>query len=155
MEYSVPISGLTEPFLITAADPCGVSTTLYSVVATANTTSDAPVIANVTPLTTAVSALLTQSGNPGDLASNPSGITRSAIATAETTLDKAMAPILSAGSMPASFDPIGTTFTPNQTGADAVIDSVAVPPSSTGSGYQSRSMYVPSAGVASALNRYA
>lgn len=138
--YSASISGLTAPFLITAVDPSGASTTLYSVVASTNTTGGAPVTANVTPLTTAVSALLTQSGNPGDLASSPSSITSSTIATAEATLDQAIAPILSANSVATSFDPIATTFVANQTGADAVIDSVTVTPSSTGSGYQIASL---------------
>jgi len=145
--YSVSISGLTTPFLITATDPSGASTTLYSVVASTNTVSGAPVIANVTPLTTAVSALLTQSGNPGDLAGNPSAITSSAITTAENTLDAAIAPILSANGVAANFDPLGTAFTPNQTGADAVIDSVAVTPSSTGSGYQITSLANPDAAI--------
>lgn len=134
--YSVSLTGLSAPLLITAADPSGASGTLYSVVANANTASGAPVTANVTPLTTAVAALMTQSGNPADLAGKASAITSSAITAAETTLDAAIAPILSANGVPASFDPIGTTFTPNQTGADAVIDSVAVTLSASGSGLQ-------------------
>lgn len=138
--YSASISGFTAPLLITAADPSGASTTLYSVVASMDTTGGAPVIANATPLTTAVSALLTQSGNPSDLANTPSSITASALSTAETTLDQAIAPILSANGVSTSFDPIGTTFSPNQTGADAVIDSVTVTPSATGNGYQIASL---------------
>jgi glucoamylase len=83
---------------------------------------------------------MTSSGNPATLAGNASAITSSAITTAETTLDAAIAPILSANNVPASFDPIATTFTPNQTGADAVIDSVAVTPSASGSGLQITSL---------------
>ncbi|AJX61443.1 cell wall surface anchor family protein [Burkholderia pseudomallei] len=138
--YSVSLSGLTAPFLITATDPSGASTTLYSVVASANTSSGAPVTANVTPLTTAVAALMTASGNPADLSSNTSTITSSAISTAEATLDAALAPILSANGMAMGFDPIATTFSPNQTGADAVIDSIAVTPSMTGTGLQITSL---------------
>ncbi|WP_259295004.1 cell wall anchor protein [Paraburkholderia sp. DHOC27] len=145
--YSVSLTGLSAPLLITAADPSGVSGTLYSVVASTNTTSGAPVTANATPLTTAVAALMTQSGNPADLAGNASAITSSAITAAETTLDSAIAPILSANSVPASFDPIGTTFTPNQTGADAVIDSVAVTPSASGSGFQITSLANPNTAI--------
>jgi hypothetical protein len=102
--YNVSLTGLTAPFLITATDPSGVSSTLYSVVASVDTSNGAPVTANVTPLTTAVTALMTQSGNPANLAGNASAITSSAITTAETTLDAAIAPILSANSVPASFD---------------------------------------------------
>ena len=138
--YSVSLSGLTAPFLITATDPSGASITLYSVVGSANTPSGAPLNANVTPLTTAVAALITASGNPADLSGNQSSITPSAISAAEATLDTAIAPILTANGMPANFDPIGTTFTPDQTGADAVIDSIAVTPSASGAGLQITSL---------------
>ncbi|WP_017772474.1 hypothetical protein [Paraburkholderia kururiensis] len=145
--YSVSLTGLTTPLLITAVDPSGASSTLYSIVASANTSNGAPVTANVTPLTTAVAALMTPSGNPATLAGNASAITSSAITAAETTLDTAIAPILSANSVPASFDPIGTTFTPNQAGADAVIDSVAVTPSASGSGLQITSLANPNTAI--------
>lgn len=145
--YSVSLTGLTTPLLITAVDPSGVSGTLYSVVASANTSNGAPVTANVTPLTTAVAALMTPSGDPATLAGNASAITSSAITAAETTLDTAIAPILSANSVPASFDPIGMTFTPNQAGADAVIDSVAVTPSASGSGLQITSLANPNTAI--------
>jgi hypothetical protein len=138
--YNVSLSGLSVPFLITASDPSGALTTLYSVVASANTTDGAPVTANVTPLTTAIAALITASGNPADLSGTPSAITPSAISTAEATLDTAIAPILSANGLATSFDPIGTAFTPNQTGADAVIDSIAVNPSTSGTGLQITSL---------------
>lgn len=145
--YSVSLTGLTAPLLITATDPSGVSGTLYSVVASNSTASGAPVTANVTPLTTAVAALMTQSGNPGSLSGNASAITAAAISTAESTLDVALAPILSANSLPATFDPISTTFSPNQTGADAVIDSVAVTPSASGSGMQITSLANPNTAI--------
>lgn len=145
--YNVSLTGMTAPFLITSTDPSGVSSTLYSVVASANTSNGAPVTANVTPLTTAVAALMTPSGNPATLAGNASAITSSAITAAETTLDTAIAPILSANSVPASFDPIGATFTPNQAGADAVIDSVAVTPSASGSGLQITSLANPNTAI--------
>ncbi|MFM0212848.1 cell wall anchor protein [Paraburkholderia sediminicola] len=145
--YNVSLSGLTAPFLITAADPSGVSATLYSVVASTSTASGAPVTANVTPLTTAVAALMTQSGNPATLAGNASAISSSAITTAEATLDAAIAPILSANSVPAAFDPIATTFIPNQTGADAVIDSVSVTPSASGAGLQIASLANPDTAI--------
>lgn len=145
--YSVSLTGLSAPLLITATDPSGVSGTLYSVVASANTTNGAPVTANVTPLTTAVAALMTESGNPADLTGNASAITPAAVTAAETTLDAAIAPILSANSVPASFDPIGSAFTPNQAGADAVIDSVAVTPSVSGSGLQITSLANPDTAI--------
>lgn len=146
--YSVSLTGLSAPLLITSADPSGVSGTLYSVVASASTAAGAPVVANVTPLTTAVAALMTQSGNPADLAGNASAITSSAITAAETTLNATIALILSAnGLSTTSFDPVGGAFTPNQTGADAVIDSVAVTPSASGSGLQITSLADPDTAI--------
>lgn len=148
--YSVSLSGMTAPFLITATDPSGVSGTLYSVVASASTAAGAPVIANVTPLTTAVSALLTQSGNPGVLAQSGglSAVTASSIATADSALGQALAPILTANGLSASsFDPVGTAFTPNQTGLDGVIDSVAVTPSASGAGLQLTSLADPDTAI--------
>ncbi|MCX4146902.1 MULTISPECIES: cell wall anchor protein [Paraburkholderia] len=148
--YNVSISGLTAPFVITATDPSGASGTLYSVVATTSTSNSAPVTANVTPLTTAVAALLTASGNPLTLTqtSGLSAVTTSAVKAAVTTLDTALAPILAANGLSAtSFDPLGGTFTPNQTGADAVIDSVAVTPSTSGTGVQIASLADPNTAI--------
>lgn len=148
--YSVAISGLTAPFVITASDPSGVSGTLYSVVASATTSNGTPITANVTPLTTAVSALLTSSGNPLALTQSGglSAVTSSAVASAVTTLNATLAPILAAnGISSAAFDPIGGAFTPAQTGADAVIDAVAVTPSASGNGFQIASLANPNAAV--------
>jgi len=148
--YSVSVQGLTAPFLLEAADPSGASTLLYSVVANANTPDGAPLIANVTPLTSAVSALLTQSGDPGTLAQSGglSSVTTTSLGNAETTLGKLIAPILSAnGLSAASFDPVGTAFTPNQTGLDAVIDSITVSPSVRGAGLQITSLAAPNSPI--------
>ncbi|MDF3095092.1 cell wall anchor protein [Burkholderia semiarida] len=150
--YSIPLSGLTAPFVITATDPTGVTSTLYSIVASKATTNGAPVIANVTPLTTAVAAFLTTDGNPGTLAGNSSVIQPSVVSASVAKLDSALAKILSANGLSAtSFDPIGGTFATNQTGADAVIDSVRVSPSATGTGLQLASLADPDAAIP--LNR--
>ncbi|MBN3722627.1 cell surface protein [Burkholderia sp. Ac-20379] len=138
--YSVGIQGLTAPFVLEAADSSGASNTLFSVVANTNVSNNSPLIANVTPLTTAVGALLTKSGNPGDLIGNPSAITRTAINAAETTLGQALAPIFKANGVSTSIDPISTQFTADQTGLDAVIDSISVTPSAKGTGFQLSSL---------------
>lgn len=148
--YSVSIAGMSAPFLISAADPSGAASTLYSVAASLPTGTTAPVVANVTPLTTAVAALLTQSGNPLDLTAvgGLSSVSQSAVSASVAKLDAAIAPILTANGLSAtSFDPIGATFTPNQTGADAVIDSVAVTPSTTGTGLQLASLAAPDTAI--------
>lgn len=147
--YSVSISGMTAPFLISAVDKSGVSGTLYSVVGNTNTSGGAPITANVTPLTTAVTAFMTSSGNPLDLAgAGMSNINASSIQAAVARLNAAIAPILSKYQLPAeSFDPIGTAFAPDQSGHDAVIDSVAIMPSTQGKGLQIVSLANPNQAI--------
>ncbi len=153
--YSIALAGLTAPFLLVATDPSGNNAPLYSVTASVPTNSSAPVVANVTPLTTAVTAELTSDGNPLDLTSSATLtklVTPAAVNTAVSTLNTILTPILSAdiGSTAASsFNPINQSFTPNQTGADAVIDSVILTPAPSG-GLQLASIAAP--GTAIALN---
>lgn len=148
--YTVPLSGLTAPLLLTASDPAGISLPLYSVVASIATGSSAPVIANVTPLTTAVTAQLTSDGNPGGLATSSAlaGVSASAIAASVAKLNAALSAILAAKGLDGgSFDPISGAFTPNQTGADAVIDAVAITQSTMGSGLQLSSVADPNTAI--------
>ncbi|CAJ0792741.1 cell wall anchor protein [Ralstonia holmesii] len=148
--YIVPLSGLTAPLLIAANDPAGISLPLYSVVASTATGSSAPVVANVTPLTTAVTAQLTADGNPGGLATSSAlaDVSSSAIAASVAKLNTALSAILAARGVDAgSFDPIGGVFAPNQTGADAVIDAVAITQSTTGSGLQLSSVADPNTAI--------
>ncbi len=148
--YSISLSGLTAPLLIVASDPNGVHPTLASVVASIPKGTSAPVVGNVTTLTTAVAALLTTSGNPMELTG--SGTLSSLAQTSSVTgavakLNTALSNILPANGLnAASFDPVGTTFTANQTGADAVIDAVQVVPAPTG-GTQIISSASPSSGI--------
>ncbi|MFM0739290.1 hypothetical protein PQQ51_18790 [Paraburkholderia xenovorans] len=126
--YSIPVKGLTAPFLITATDANGISAPLVSVLARLPN-GTAPAVVNVTTLTTAIAAMLTASGNPTDLASATTlaKITLPSVQIATITLDTMLANILAQNGITMSgFDPIGTTFTPNHTGADAVIDTVAL-----------------------------
>ena len=149
--YSVQISGLTAPLLITVSNPFGPFPTLYSVVATTDTADGDAITANVTPLTTAISALLTASGNPRDLQSSGGAaeVTPDAVASAVGKLGQALAPILAQYQLTAaSFDPIATPFTANHTGVDGVIDSVSVTPAPTGLGLQISSIAAPDTAIA-------
>ncbi|APA88944.1 hypothetical protein BJG93_27085 [Paraburkholderia sprentiae WSM5005] len=133
--YTASIAGLSAPFLIVAADPAGNETPLYSVVATAPD-STAPTIANVTTLTTAVTAQLTTSGNPLELTTSgqlAAQVTASSVNASVVKLRTALAPILAAnGVSTTAFDPIGTAFATNHQGLDAVVDSVSVVPAPSG-----------------------
>jgi len=134
--YSISIAGLTPPFLIIATDPSGNNAPLYSVTASITTTNGAPVVANVTPLTSAVVAQLTNDGNPLDLTTSgalTSTVTPGAVDASVAKLNTSLDNILTANGLNGStFNPITGSFTPNQTGADAVIDAVIVTPTSTG-----------------------
>ncbi|CAE6801597.1 hypothetical protein [Paraburkholderia domus] len=149
--YTISLVGLTAPLLIVASDPTGVHPALASVVASIPSGTAAPVIGNVTTLTTAVAALLTTSGNALELTG--SGSLSSLAQTGSVTaaiakLNTALSSILPANGIKAtSFDPVGTTFAANQTGADAVIDAVQVVPAPNG-GTQIISSAAPSNGIA-------
>lgn len=126
--YTISVKGMTAPFLIVAADAAGISAPLVAVLAKLPT-GTAPAVANVTTLTTAIAAMLTASGNPLDLASATAlaKVTLPSVQIATITLDTILAKILAQNGIPtAGFDPIGAAFTPNHTGADAVIDTVSV-----------------------------
>jgi hypothetical protein len=124
--YSLPVKGMTAPFLIIATDPGGLSAPLASVlVQLPNGT--APAVANVTTLTTAIAAMLTTSGNPADLSSTTAlaALSAPSVQIATITLDTILAKILAQNGIPAAgFDPVGTAFAPDHAGADAVIDTV-------------------------------
>jgi hypothetical protein len=126
--YTVSVKGMTAPFFIAASDASGISAPLASVlVKLPNGT--APAVANVTTLTTAIAAMLTASGNPTDLAASAAlaKLTLASVQIATITLDTMLANILAQNGIQMSgFDPIGTAFTPDHTGADAVIDTVSV-----------------------------
>ncbi|EIF35283.1 hypothetical protein BCh11DRAFT_03098 [Burkholderia sp. Ch1-1] len=132
--YSIPVKGMTAPFLIIASDAARLSAPLVSVLAQLPT-GTAPAVVNVTTLTTAITAMLTASGNPLDLASTAAltKVTLPAVQIATITLDTMLANILAQNGLQlAGFDPIGVAFTPNHTGADAVIDTVSLVTSANG-----------------------
>ncbi|WP_322048639.1 hypothetical protein [Paraburkholderia sp. J67] len=149
--YSIALSGMTAPFLLVATDPGGANAPMYSVTASAKTSSGAALIANVTPLTTAVAAELTSDGNPLDLtkpATLAAKVTTSSVGNAVSTLNGILTPVLSANGLAAStFNPVSQSFTPNQTGADAVIDSVALTQAPSG-GLQIASIAAPTSTIA-------
>jgi hypothetical protein len=126
--YSIAVKGMTLPFFIVANDAAGLAAPLVAVVAKLPN-STAPAVANVTTLTTALAAMLTASGNPLDLASRTAlaKVTLPSVEIATITLDTILANILKQnGIQMAGFDPVSAAFTPNHTGADAVIDTVSL-----------------------------
>lgn len=132
--YTISVKGMTAPFLIVATDATGVSAPLVSVLARLPS-GTAPAVANVTTLTTAIAAMLTASGNPIDLTSTTAlaKVTLPSVQIATITLDAMLTKILTQnGIQTAGFDPIGMAFTPNHTGADAVIDTISLASAANG-----------------------
>lgn len=126
--YTVSVKGMTAPFLIVATDATGVNLPLFSVLASLPS-GTAPAVANVTTLTTAIAAMLTASGKPTDLASTTAlaKVTLPSVQLATITLDQILANLLTQNGIPLSgFNPINAAFTPDHTGADAVIDTVSL-----------------------------
>ncbi|MFB9124161.1 hypothetical protein ACFFYR_13375, partial [Paraburkholderia dipogonis] len=132
--YSVLVKGMTPPFLIVANDFARRSAPLVSVLAQLPN-GPAPAVANVTTLTTAVAAMLTVSGNPLDLASPTAlaKVAQSAVQIEADTLSGILGIILARNGVGGiDFDLMGGAFTPDHTGADAVIDAVSVVPAANG-----------------------
>jgi hypothetical protein len=84
-------------------------------------------VANVTPLTTAITALISPSDIPVPLsASQLSAISSSDINGATTKVNTVIAPLVSGLNLPSDFDPLKTNFTANGTGADLLLDHIGV-----------------------------
>ncbi|WP_144631745.1 hypothetical protein [Bordetella genomosp. 13] len=124
------ISGAKAPFVLVAADPLGRSVPVVSLLSEVPTAAGkAPTaVVNLTPLTTAVAALLTKSGDPLELAKNPAlaNVSPATLQAAVAALKTILADILSANGVPANFDPFTTAFVADHSGVDAVIDSLSV-----------------------------
>ncbi|MDE1180193.1 carboxypeptidase-like regulatory domain-containing protein [Paraburkholderia sp.] len=132
--YSLSVKGMTAPVLLVATPAGNQSTPLYAILGTLNA-STATGVANITTLTTAIVAMLTQSGNPSDLTSATAlaKITAKSILVATLTFDEILAGLLTQNGLnPTNFDPTTAAFVANRTGLDAVIDSVSLVQSASG-----------------------
>jgi hypothetical protein len=128
--YTLTTTSLSAPIALVATDPTGQVSSLVSVLASLPSVGKTSV-ANITTLTTALSALLTTDGNALDFvtpgaATTLSAVTPSNVQKASTTLNTYLASVLTANGLTAAFDSVSTPFTANHTGADAVIDLIEV-----------------------------
>ncbi|KWW36977.1 hypothetical protein [Cupriavidus metallidurans] len=133
--YSFDVSGFRAPFALLATGTAGGETVTYVSVLPTKPASGATVTANVTPLTTALAALLA-GGNPVDLTSASalnSKVSSAGVQQATAALRAVLANVAaSAGMNAGSFDPISTPLTTEGQGADAVIDLVHVTQTANG-----------------------
>ena len=128
--YTFDVTNLTAPFVITATLQVGdTQLTLTSMLAE-KPAAGSTGIANVTPLTNAMAALLAPNGNPEELSAT--GVSKTAVTQAK--LDDVAAKIRAAienilkdaGLDATKFDPVSTVFTANRLGADRVLELVRV-----------------------------
>jgi hypothetical protein len=134
--YAIDVTAMTAPFVLIATGNVGDTTlTLVSAVAE-KPAAGGNLTANVSPLTHAVAAMLATSGDPMELASAssaPSSITKARVNDLVSKLNAAVSEVLKdAGLDPSTFSPISTAFTANRTGADRVLELVAVQVSGKG-----------------------
>jgi hypothetical protein len=130
--YTLVTTSLSAPIALVATDPSGQASPMISVLAALPAAGQSST-ANVTTLTTALTALLTSDGNAMDFVTQGattslSAVTTSSVQSATSTLDTYLSNLLSATGLPSNFDPVATTFTANHTGADALIDMVTIVP---------------------------
>ena len=122
--YSVSTQGLVSPYVITAVGAIGTQEVSLSSVVTSTDASKA--IANVTPLTTAITALVAgTSGSYEPGAVQPASLDASKVNIAKSNLSQALGSLLSQVGLTA-FDPVTSSFVANKIGADEVLDAVDV-----------------------------
>ena len=120
--YSLDTTALKAPFVITVTRLLGdKQIELHSVAASQNGT------ANVTPLTTAVSALLNSSGFYDPKTIVATTITADNIKTASDKIAASLANLMVQAKVSSnSFNPIGGAFVADGTGIDSVLDRISI-----------------------------
>ena len=124
-KFSFDVSGLTAPFVLKAVSG---TITLYSV------QDKAPVVGqsitvNITPITTAITGVLSTTGKPAGV--TPAVVTTTKLTSVKIFIQKSLTPSLTAANVPTAFDPINDSFDADGTGFDSVLDNVQVAQSST------------------------
>lgn len=124
--YSIDVTGLATPFTFELIGLVGGDqVVLHSV--TDSAPSAGGVVTNITPLTEAIVANIA-GGDPAAFftAPVPSKVTPAAVQAAQTALKTALSPVLTAAGVSVNVDLLKSSFLPNKTGLDAVLDIVRV-----------------------------
>lgn len=128
--YTIDVTALTAPFVITAALQVGDTQLTLTTMLAEKPVAGSTAIANVTPLTNAMAALLAPNGNPEELTA--AGVSKTAVTKAKlddvaAKVKAAIENILKEAGLDATkFDPVSTVFTANRLGADRVLELVRV-----------------------------
>lgn len=134
-KYSFDVAAFRAPFVLVATGNAGGGQATYVSLLTTKPTGGASTVVNVSPLTTALAAMLA-GGDPLTLTNASllnSKVSSTQLQQAIATLRSVLANITASAGLDAStFDPIATPLTAQGQGADAVIDRVLVTLTSTG-----------------------
>lgn len=130
-EYSFAASDLascTAPYVVSATGQVGdTQETFVSVLPTQISGSQT---LNVTPLTHALSATLSSTGDPlklvDDFVNEKSAVSATAVTQRSSAITAALSNVLTAAGLPADFDLLQGKFTADSTGFDKVLDNVKV-----------------------------
>ena len=135
--YSLDTTALKAPFVITVTKLLGdKQIELHSVATNQNST------ANVTPLTTAVSALLSSSSSYDPKSISASNITADNIKSASDKVAASLANLMTQANVSATtFNPVGGAFVADGTGVDSLLDRISIDYGS--SGVQVTNKFVP------------
>ncbi len=150
--YSANVQSLTAPLIIIATSQQGDTILTLTSIVVEKPAAGATGIANITPLTHAISSLIAPNGNPEALtgATLTSSANAAAINNAVAKLNAALADILvQAGLNASTFNPITTRFVADRTGADRVLELVRVEQTGQGVAITSNAVADDGAGSAS------
>lgn len=128
--FTIDASGLTAPFVLKASGTVGGAVSTYVAVLADGVAAGTTKTLNVTPLTTAVAALLSDNNDPldmTDLAKLKAKATPAEIKKAVDALKTVLANVIAAaGADVTAFDPMTTSFKADRSGLDSVLDAVKV-----------------------------
>jgi len=125
--YSFDVTGLTPPFQLVARKDLGDNDAVHYAVITSVSAAQGNT-ANITPLTTAVSALSSDLSAPRPLTSAElAALNTNKVADATRDVVTAISGVAAAVNVnAAAFDPLRTAFNPDREGVDALLDQLAV-----------------------------
>ena len=126
--YNLDTTALKAPFVITVTKLLGdKQIELHSVATSSNST------ANVTPLTTAVSALINANGSYEPKNISATSITAESVKAASDKIAVSLANLMAEANVSAtSFNPVGGAFVADGTGIDSLLDRISVDYNSAG-----------------------
>jgi hypothetical protein len=118
------LTGAVAPFQIQATATMGEADVTHYAIVAANT---ANAVANVTPLTTAITALISPTDIPVPLTSGQlATFTAADISAAANKVSTVIAPLVANLALPVGFDPVKSSFVANGKGADLLLDHLDV-----------------------------